>query len=76
MKLKLLIITVIYVTTATLLALFQSCDILRYDAYVCDVQFTGLTSNFNPTPPDTLVDDAGFRIIADEGLHLLSSTTF
>lgn len=65
MKLKLFIITFLYLTATISLTVFQSCeDLLSYKASICDIEFRGLKYEYPDFQPDTMTTDVGFIVHA------------
>lgn len=64
---KIVILTIGYFFFGVLL--FSACEgFLKYDSTICDIQFSGLQSDWNPSgdAPDTFGDRIGFKIVAIE----------
>ncbi len=60
MKLKAASLILFYFSIATLASIYQSCDILRYDGWICDLKIFGGSSNLEEL--DDLTQDIEFFI--------------
>jgi hypothetical protein len=63
---KLITILVGFYGLVLMFSIFQSCDLLRYDASLCHIDFYGINCNSWDTEPDDLTTELGFEVRADD----------
>ncbi len=63
---KLIIITGGFYGLVVLFSIFQSCDLLRYDASICHIDFYGINCKSWDSIPDDLTNEIGFEVMADD----------
>lgn len=60
MKQKLIMIFIVFYGIAIMISILQSCDLMKYDATICDIEFTGINQSYSE--PDNLTEKIGFMI--------------
>lgn len=63
---KLIIIIAGFYGFFVLTTILQSCDLLSYDATICDIYFTGIKNFQSDSEPDDLTQEIGFVIRAKD----------
>lgn len=60
MRQKLILIFIGFCGFAIMISFLQSCDLMKYDATICDIEFTGINQSLSE--PDYLTEKIGFVI--------------
>jgi hypothetical protein len=63
---KLIIFITGFYGLIVLFLILQSCDLLRYDASICHIDFFGINCNSWDSIPDDLTNEIGFEVRADD----------
>lgn len=63
---KLIIIITGFYGFVVLISILQSCDLLKYDATICDIYFAGIQNSQSDSEPNDLTQKIGFMIRTED----------